>query len=378
MAKQKEEVETIEGGDQEGDVFSHEEIQGKLNPKGGKDEGTDDLDRDKPLPKDEEFRVEGGDDEWDKDQEGADLEISGEEGEGDKDKDKDKGVEGDDEGDKELSKQEKEDKQIMEDTIKYLSETEGGTKYIVKGREHDMRDLTPQEFKDRFSKAGRFYERAEEQAQREKVLVERERLAEIGARRSQEILSKYGEKETGKTKEVPELLKPSEDDTDSEKSLKEFSANLLNRVDKLETGLQRQNKDSRVTQLHSQLDSLQREFPMLSKSEVIAIKSMPEYADVDIRLIAENSHNERIGDAYLDAVFKTRPDKLREIEEKAIEKHLKKNPNVRKVSRKPSNKIASKKISEKKKKPGNWTFDKIEAHMDEIKAGLADLEYEED
>jgi len=82
-----------------------------------------------------------------------------------------------------------------------------------------------------------------------------------------------------------------------------------------------------------------------------------------MRVIAENSHNARIGDEYLDAVFKTRPDKLREIEENAIEKHLMKNPKVKKVSRKKSSTVASGKVSSDKKKTPR-TLDGIEAHVD--------------
>ena len=384
MAKEKEEV--IEGGDESGDAFDYKEIQSKVAPKDKDEDDTsvDDLDRKRPEP--EDHRIEGGDEDWD--EEGADLdEYTGDEKGGreevkeakakkeeveeevEEKEEKEEKVE-----EKELSEEEKQDKKIQEDVIKYLSEEKGGTKYVVKGKEYDMQDLSPQEFRDRFSKAGRFYERMEEISAKEKIINERERLAEDGARRSQEIMHKYGGGEPkDKSPDLPDFFKPDTDDDFETKALKKGYADLYSKVDTLERGQQERDFSVQKQDLYRQLDSLEREFPMMSKSEVIAVKSMPEYAGVDMRLIAENSHNARMSDEYLDAVKKARPDKFRELDEQAVEKHLKKNPNVRKVSRKPSNKIASKKISEKKKQ-GNWTFDKIEAHMDEIKAGLADLD----
>ena len=352
--------ETIEGGDDSSDAFDFESTQ--VKPTKDKDEGSTSKDeedfRNRPP---EKHRIEGGDTEWD-DEEGADLEDSGEKKEEAKEVEE---VEKEEvkEEEKELTEEEKQDEKIKDDVIKYLSEEEGGTKYRVKGKEYDMRDLSPQEFRDRFSKAGRFEQRMEEMAAKEKIINERERLAEDGARRSQEIMRKWGGDESGKVEKLPDFLKPDDDDDDEVRALKEYNANLTQRVDKLESGYEQQGFEAQRQDLFRQLDSLEKEFPMLSKSEVIAVKSMPEYANVDMRVIAENSHNARIGDEYLDAVFKTRPDKLREIEENAIEKHLMKNPKVKKVSRKKSSTVASGKVSSGKKKSPR-TLDGIEAHVD--------------
>ena len=361
MEKEKEKIETIEGGDSSSDSVEYTE-----QPEEREDTSTDD-DKDDKGDKDfrekpaEKHRIEGGDTEWDEDQEGADLEDSGE-------KEVEKKVEKEEEEvevkkEEELSEEDKKDKQTQEDVIKYLDDEGGGTKYIIKGKEYDMRDLTPQEFKQRFSLAGRAYQVMEEGAKDKKQIIERERLAEEGARRSQDIMRRY-DREPGKDdSNLPDILKPDDDDTDLEKSLKEMNANLYSKVDKLERGVEQQDDRAKEQYLYRELDSLQEEFPMMSKSEVVAVKSMNEYSDVDIRLVAENSHNERMGDKYLDAVFKARPDKLREIEEKAIERHLTGKPNVRKVSRRKSSTVTSGKISSGKKKTPR-TLDEIEAHVD--------------
>lgn len=387
MAK---EIEDIEGGDESGDAL---EYTGDDTEKEEPTHEEDDSDQ-KPRPS-EDHRVEGGDDEWDKEQDGADLEYTGDEKggkEGVKEAKKEEEVEVEkvetEEKEKvekkeetveikELSEEEKRDEKIKEDIIKHL-EGDGGTKYVVKGKEYDLADLSPQEIRDRFSKAGRFYERMEEISAREKQIIERERLAEDGARKSYEIMQKYGGEEPKDTAtSLPEFFKPDSDDDFETKSLKKGYADLYAEVDKLKRGREEQDFAVQKQDLFRQLDSLEAEFPMLSKSEVIAIKSMPEYSGVDMRTIAENSHNARVSDEYLDAVFKARPDRLRELKEKAIEEHLMKNPKVSKVSRKKSSTTASKKLSSKKKE-GGWTFDKIEAREDDMirgyKESLEDME----
>lgn len=368
--EKEEKIETIEGGDSSSDSEGLEYTEPKAEEKDASTDDDKDF-RDRPA---EEHRIEGGDDKWDKDQEGANLDDSGEK-EVKKEKkevEEEKKAEGE-----ELTTEEKADKKAQEDVIKYLEEDGGDAKYIIKGKEYDLRDLTPQEFKNRFALAGRAQERMQEIAAKEKTINERERVAEDGARKSQEIMRRYGGDESEKGKEdLPDILKPDTDDTDLEASLKQMNAKLYQKVDNLERGVQEQDFSAKEQQLYRDLDFLQKEFPMMSKSEVVAVKSMPEYANADIRVVAENSHNERAGDAYLDAVFKTRPDKLREIEEKAVEKYLEKKPNVSKVSRRKSSTVASGKISSGKKITPR-TLDEIEAHIDK-KGGWSEILSEAD
>lgn len=365
MAKEKD-FETIEGGDSANDEDMGQEFEGGEEKEIEKVVEEKDASA-KESKEVEELRFKDGDEEWDKDK--------GEVEEKEEKKEEEVEVEKEKEGEKELSEEEKKDKQTQEDVIKYLDETPenegGGTKYRIKGKDYDLRDLSPQEFKQRFSLAGRAYERMEEVAHKEKDLVRREGLAEQGAIKSQEIMRRYGEESPGKGEgetSLPDILKPDDEDTDLERSLKEMNADLHKRVGSLESGQKRQDFETKEQTLYRQLESLQEDFPMMSKSEVIAVKSMPQYADVDIRTVAENSHNERMGDTYLDSVFKVRPDKLREIEEKAIEKHLTGKPNVRKISRKSSSTVASTKVSSGKRRPPS-NFDEIEAREDEMRRG---------
>lgn len=378
MAKQKEEeFETLEGGDSSSDALTHSDVDDKSKQ-------TDEDDVSFVEPDDEPTVLEGGDKEWEAPEEGADLDKSGEEeiDETEDEEIEEKEIELDEvpqvgetiaidgkeytvEGVEEEEGSEL-DRKIMEDTIKYLEES-GGTKYVVKGKEYDLHDLSPQEFRDRFSKAGRFYERMQELAEKEKQLIKREGLAEEGARRSQEILDQQGARGRKADKvDIPDVLKPADDDTDLERTLKELNTDLLNRVDKLERGINETTRAYGEQQLERELTTLKKEFPMMSQDEVIAVLSY--YPDSDIRVVAENSHLNRVSDEYIDSVLKHRPDKLREIKESAVEEHLKAHPNVRKISRKKSSTTASKKISDKKKSTPR-TFDEIEARYDELHKG---------
>jgi hypothetical protein len=315
---------------------------------------------------DEPTVLEGGDDEWSKDQEGADLDYKKEEKE--EEVEKEEAKEGKVEKE-EPTKEEEADAKIKEDMIKYLDDEGGGTKYVIKGKEYDLRDLSPQEFKDRFSKAGRFYERMEELATKEKTLVERERTVEDGARRSQEIMRRYGTEGKADEVKLPKAYEPHEDDTDTERALKAENAELYKRVDAMEKSSQQQVERMTENELMRQLDGLTKEFPMASKEQIVAV--MYEYPDANIRQVAENSHNLLMTDEHFNAVLDSRPERLREIEEKAVEKYLAKKQGTTKVSRKRSSSTVSSKSSEKKTRTPR-TFDEIEAQEDAMKQGYED------
>ena len=370
MGKKEDEYEVLEGGDDSEDELSYSESKGAQEKIESLDTEKDGSQKEKST-EDEKLRFKDGDDDWDKTQEDVDPEDLKEE----KKEVKEEKVEEKEEKkeEKELSVEEKADKKALEDVLLYFEEEGVDTKYRIKGKEYDLRDLTPQEWKRRHSLAGRAYQGFEENAvERKQIEIEKRNLEEA-TRNSQEIMRKYGRETSGETVEVPDVLKPDEDDTDEVKALKEMNASLYTKVDKLERDGKQQNFRVQEQDLYRQLDSLEKEFPMLSKSEVVAVKSMPEYADADIRVIAENSHNARMSDEYLEAVKKARPEYFRELDEKAIEKHLKKNPKVKKVSRKTSSTVTSGKVSSgKKSAPRNW--DEIEARHEDFKDGFTELE----
>jgi hypothetical protein len=346
--------------------------QEKMTKRHEEAQKQEDMDKEPTLEEldDEPAHIEGGDDEWAKPEEGADLDSEPSEKEDKEEKEEpEEEVKEEKEEVKEETAEEKKDKEAMEDMLKYLDEDGGGTKYVIKGKEYDLRDLSPQEFKDRFSKAGRFYQRMEELSAKEKTLTERERLAEEGARRSQEIMRKYGDQGTTEQVKVPDALKVREDDMDEVKALKEINAELYTKLGKLEQGYQQQAQTMTEQELYRQLDTLTTEFPMASKEEIVAVKY--NYPDADLRTIAENSHNNRMSDDHFNAVTNAHPDKIREIEEKAIEKFLAKKQTAKRVSRKKSSSTVSSKSSDKKTRTPR-TFDEIEAREEDMKKGYED------
>jgi len=362
---QEKKVETLEGGDKESDTSdaSYAEIQSQMT----KRHSQDDISHESVDKPPEDYKIEGGDTEWESDQEGVDSDYAEDEEDTEEKEEKEEKEVSPDGESEEKSETSEADEKIKEDIIKYL-DAEGGTKYIVKGKEYDLRDLSAKEIRDRFSKAGRFYERMQELASKEKTIDERERVAEDGARRAQEIMHRYGDKaDTAKVK-LPDVLTPHEDDEPEMRAIKELNASMYQELKSLKSGYEEQGRTMAEQNLYRDLDALHKEFPMMSREEVVAVKAY--YPESDIRTVAENSHNNRVSDEYIDSVFEARPERLREIEEKAVEKYLAKKPGVKKVARKKSSTTVSSKSSSANKKVPH-TFDEIEAELDRQRVGNA-------
>jgi len=336
--------------------MDYEAIQKKLNPEDEPEETTEDLE-DNP----EATKV----DEWeDETEEGTGLEYTGDKEE-EEVEEKEEEVEEKVEEKKEVKEEKTADEKIKDDMIKYLEET-GDTKYVVRGKELDLRDLSAKELKDRFSKAGAFYNEMERLAEERKQMERDRSTLDRGAEQVQELMRRYDKVSGGKAAEaVPEGLKPNEMDSEEVRLLKQARVEDLQRLDKLEKSLESSKYDSMEQQLINQVKELQKEYPLASAEEVIAVKAL--YPDADLRTIATNSHNHYAGDEYFDKVLDARPEKARELKEKIIEEYLAgKAKSGKKIPRKKSSSTASSKISTKKtRKPR--TFDEIEEHMDEIR-----------
>lgn len=370
--KKEDEIERLEGGDVEDDDFGYVDLEAKAKEadaeKDAKEEkeekALDDLDR--SIPKEpEEHRIDGGDEDWDKLDKEPEKEVE-EKVEG---KVEEKKVE----EKKEETAETKADEKLKEDLIKYLDEEGGGTKYVVKGREYDLKDLSPQEIKQRFSLAGRAHQVMEEGAEARKQIDERERVAREGAEHSREIMRRYDKVSGRETSNVPEALKPNELDTDNEKALKEYALDLTNKVNTLEKGLGDQEVIGQERELESQLGTLEKEFPVMSREQVIAVKAF--YPKADIRTIAENSHMNQTSDKTVKKVLEYRPDIVRGIKEEGVKEYLAKKQGKTGIPRRRSSSTVSSKSSEKTKSRTPQTFDEIEDYID--KKGYPSFEDDE-
>lgn len=262
---------------------------------------------------------------------------------------------------KDLSAEEKQDKDAMEDAIKHL---DGKTKYIIKGKEYDLTDLTPQEFKDRFSKAGRFYEHMDELSDREKAIQLKEQQVNQNALTVQQLMNQYGKGGASPSANVPAFLKPDDLDDDNTKALKQTLSAAMQKIDNLERGQQDTYYRSQEQMLLGEIDSLSKEYPLASREEVIAIKAM--YPNVDTRKAMSKSHEHYVSDDYLNKVFDARPDARREFEEKAVKAYQAKKAKSGGMSRRPAKTSGGKKVSTKEKKPKGFDYDFNDAEADSV------------
>ena len=340
--------------------MDYEEIQKKLNPDSEKEE-------EKEVIEDDD--EEGGEPEQWEDPEGTGkddiLKYSGDEEEEEEEDEElidEKKVETEEKTQEELDAE-----KIKEDLIQVL---DGKTKYRVKGREYDLNDLTGQEILDRFSKAGRFYERMDELAQREKLLNERQGLLDRGASQVQGLMDKYGQIEgTQKEEQLPPELQPAEFDTEETKGLKSLIGNLSKEIGTLKQTQFNQQTSAGEDRLLYELDTLHKDYPLASREEVLAMKAIRP--DIPTRNLMEASHDHYGGDEHFDMVLENNSEKLRELKERHIQEYLSaKAKGGKKIPRRKSSSTASKKISTKVKKVPT-TFDDIEARMDEVREAAA-------
>lgn len=361
MSKDEKDVVDFEDVDKPHDM-DYSAIQKKLSPsEGSSDEDEVDDISDAPIKEKEKETVDF--EEFD-DEEGADLKYTGDDKEKEveyKPEKEEKVVEEEEKVEK--TAEEKEAEKIKEDVIKYLEET-GDTKYIIKGRKFDLKDLSPQEFKDRFSKAGRFNERMQELAGREKTLTEKERLVEQGARQAQTIMDRYQPAATGEKEELPSELQPSEDDTDDVKGLKSIIGNLTKKVSAMENTQKVYTESTGEERLLYELDTGLKEYPLASREEVLAMKAIRP--DIPTRDLMEASHEHYKGNDYINAALEANPEFLRELKEKHITEHLATQQKAgRRVARKKSSSTASSKLSTTRTKAPR-DFDDIEARLDKM------------
>ena len=264
---------------------------------------------------------------------------------------------------------EEEDKAALE-VLKYL---EGKTLIKVKGVERDLKDLTPEEIRVRLQKGDRFHEEMDRLSV-ERRTIEADRLkVNRDAEQVNRLMNQYGKPqgEQAIKPQLPEGLKPHEEDTESEKSLKGYIAQLATQVNQLRQGQVETKQTAESDAMIQEVDSFVEDYPLASREEVLAMKAVRP--DIGTKELMEVSHNYYSGDEFMEKYFKVNPDKLREIEEKALLKSTadQQKAGRKAVARKKAGSIVSSKTHTKKKKiPRN--FDEIEALMPQIKREYAE------
>lgn len=266
-----------------------------------------------------------------------------------------------------------EDKAILE-VLKHL---EGKTVIKVKGIERDIKDLTPEEIRVRIQKGDRFYQEMDSLADQRRQLDADRQKVNSDAEQVNRLMGQYSKPpQQQRQAQLPEGLRPHDDDTDNEKNLKGYIAQLATQVNDLQRGQVETRQTTESDAMLNEVDNLVEDYPLASREEVLAMKAVRP--DIGTRELMEVSHNYYSSDKFIDKYFEVNPDKLREIQEKAQVKLAanKQKAGRKAVARKKAGSIVSSKTSDKKKKiPRN--FDEIEALMPQIKRGYAESMKEE-
>ena len=353
--------------------------EGGMEYSGEDKDDSDDKDDDTPKTFDEIDEKEFDDDDEDE------TELSDEDDEDvdtvdktDEDVDKDDEDVDKDDADADPS----DDDKLKADLIKHVigEDGKGSTKYVVKGQELDLRDLTPEEIKQRFSQAGGWQKGMEDNAtERKQIQKDRETL-DRGAEQVNELMQRYGDIAKAESKgkvTTPEFLKPTEFDSDETKAVKEFAAKQHQDIESLKKSNEAATFSQAENAIIREIEHNQKEYTCGSPEEVIAI--MSQNPNISIRDAMEASHKHYSGDAYFEKIKAARPDLVRAMKEEGIREHLaRKNQTTRtKVPRRRSSSTASTKVSTGKKAKVPTTFDEIEAQHENIKS-MINQAYDDD
>lgn len=290
--------------------------------------------------------------------------------------DDDDPLEVEDEGDeeeveKEAEVEEKPDKEevegddpyskIRDDVIKALPDGEDTT-FIVKGKEYRAADIPAKEWVNVLQKGIRADQLFAEMGTSRRSLEQERELLRRNNEQAQRVLDEYGQgsKKTEAKTSVPDFLKPNELDTDEMKTLKQYAADVTQRVSTLEIGA----KNAEIGQLEhevlTEIKGLQKEYPQASVDEVLAVRGMgvPESTEELMRI--SNDYYSSL--KFIEKSLEVNPTAARELEEKIIKKHYAKSGKPRNVGVKRSRTSGSKKVSTKpSKKIGlDFDFDKAE------------------
>ena len=235
----------------------------------------------------------------------------------------------------------------MDDVIAAIGED---TILKIKGKEYRVGDLPKNEVAGYLQKGLRFYQRMEELAAKEKDLTKKEEILNRGAETVQRLMANQQGDTSVETISTPAELQADEMDSDEVKALKKISQTLFEKVNKLEKNYEQTSYQTEWQRMEGEINSLTPDYPLASKEEVIAIKA--NYPNATVREIMEKSHNYYASDEYFDKVLAARPEKARELSEKAESNYLarKQKTTGKKVARKKSASSATGKVSDSKPK----------------------------
>lgn len=217
----------------------------------------------------------------------------------------------------------------------------------VKGVDRKLSDLRPEEIPMLLQKGIRADQLWQEAASERKKIAEERELVERGARVVQNLLDQQqrggGREESAE--QIPEYLRPNPDDSDEVRFYKTQQLELMGKVKTMEKSFQDAEQAQKEGAFVGELKSLQREFPMASMDEIVAIKSARP--DLNTALLVQKSHEYYSSSDFIEKAFKANPTALREFEERIVQNYLARKQGSKKVPGLPATSGSSKNVSER-------------------------------
>jgi hypothetical protein len=227
--------------------------------------------------------------------------------------------------------------------------TEAVLKYLgldstlkIKGKEYKLADFAKEDLLALIQKGTRMTQIGQELSQKERLLAERERVAEANALQATRLLQTRPE--AGATKaatEPPPALAPSEYDTEDVKSVKQAALSVwkqnqeqAQRLNAIEGGLRSQETEAKSKEFMDDLNAHRADFPLASVEEVIAVHSLRP--DIPISDLVRRSHGIYGSVEHVKEVFKHAPEVRKAVEDEVIAAYLARNSKARVLPQKPS------------------------------------------
>jgi hypothetical protein len=234
---------------------------------------------------------------------------------------------------KEQIQEEKIKEAIAKDLINHLGED---TILNIKGKQYPLKNLSKDEIVKYLQIGMRPNQIYDDLAAQRKEIELKEATLTRGAETVQRLMEQYGTTSnqgmTRGTTTIPDILKPSELDTDEVKALKQLSLSLSERVGSVEKNAQQSNMERQGQAMMAEINALKNDYPAASIEEAIAIKSY--YPDIPLDKIMEHSHKHYASKEYLDTVFKADPTIRREVKEEMVKEYLAQKAKAKVIPRK--------------------------------------------
>lgn len=253
-------------------------------------------------------------------------------------------------------------KKVRDDIISTLQDGED-TMFTVKGKQYRAGDIPSAEWVNIIQKGIRGDQIFQETAQLRRELERERELVNRGTEQVQRLLEEYGQggkQKPGKDARVPDFLKPNDLDSDQEKLLKQYAADVTQRVAALEASTQDSEIKQYENQVLTEVKELAKEYPVASVDEVLAVKAQYPKERLEDLMRMSNQYYSSLD--FLRKALEANPTAARELEETFVRKYNAKKSKARNVGVKRSRTSGSKKVStQQAMKPGkDFTFDNAE------------------